>query len=368
MSTSFYWFAPVDGDAPMPGLPEPEYHSTNFEHLVHVVRTAEQAGFEGVLIPYSFRNGTYGAEAPYIDTWTAACALGVATTKIRMLAAVLTGTWNPWTLARAAATLDHFTNGRLDLNIITGGKDVLGITEPVDHDTRYDRTTEFMECIRGFWSNDRFTFKGEFYNYEDQDCLPKPLQQPEIPLFFSGQSPAARHVARTQGIHTQLLVGETPEAIGAYIRMVKAEAEEAGAPVKFRFGIRLQVILGDTDEEAWDIAQTMLSRFDRDIVLSRIAHAKNIDASSGKRFEGLDPFDAQSHMGGENLWLGLRLVRPGATHAIVGSPESVKRKLHAYMDQGIEVFVLSGYPNDAAAELFGRKVLSTFNREPVAAG
>jgi alkanesulfonate monooxygenase len=137
-----------------------------------------------------------------------------------------------------------------------------------------------------------------------------------------------------------------------------------------RFGVRLQVILGRTDDEAWGIAQSMLNSFDREIVQSRIEHMKEVDASSKHRFsamEGRDPFDVESHVLGLSLWAGLRLVRPGATHALVGSPESVKAALQRYVDAGVGIFVLSGYPNDEAAERFGRDVLSSFERQPVGA-
>src|SRR5205823_832906 len=117
-----------------------EHISTDLGHLKHVLLTAEAAGFEGALVPYSFRNYNFGGENPYIATWTAASALGVVTTKIRLLIAVLTGMWHPWLLARAATTLDHFTGGRIDLNIISGGKEEPGIGDPLAHDRRYDRT------------------------------------------------------------------------------------------------------------------------------------------------------------------------------------------------------------------------------------
>jgi alkanesulfonate monooxygenase len=372
VKTSFYWFAPVDGDARSPGSPTPDHPSTDFEHLKSALQTAERAGFEGALVPFSFRNQTYGVDiAPYIDTWTAAAALGAVTSKIRLLPAILTGVWNPWMMARSAATLDHLTGGRLDLNIITGGRNEPGVTDVVDHDTRYDRTAELIDCARGFWSERRFDYDGRFYQYTAQDCLPKPLQQPEIPLFFSGQSAAARQVARAKRIHTQLLVGDTPETIGSYIQLVKDEATAAGETLTMRFGVRLQVILGRTDNEAWGIAQSMLDSFDREIVQSRIEHMKDVDASSKSRFtalEGRDPFAVESHVLGPNLWAGLRLVRPGASHAIVGSPESVKATLRQYVDAGCGIFVLSGYPNDEAAERFGRDVLSSFERAPVGAG
>lgn len=377
MKTSFYWFAPVDGDARSPGSPTPDYPSTDFEHLKSAVQTAERAGFEGVLIPFSFRNQTYGVDvAPYIDTWTAAAALGAVTSKIRLLPAILTGIWNPWMMARAAATLDHLTGGRLDLNIITGGRNEPGVTDTVDHDTRYDRTAESIDCVRGFWSERRFDYDGRFYQYRSQDCLPKPLQQPEIPLFFSGQSPAARQVARSKRIHTHLVVGDTPAAVGSFVQLMRDEAAAGGETVSMRFGIRLQVILGRTDDEAWGIAQSMLDSFDREIVQSRIEHMKEVDASSKSRFtslEGRDPFAVESHILGPALWAGLRLVRPGATHALVGSPESVKATLREYVAAGLSIFVLSGYPNDEAAERFGRDVLSSFDnqaveRQPVGAG
>lgn len=360
MTPAFYWFVPVDGDSRFPGTPAPDAPSTDFAHVAASLQAAERAGFEGALIPFSFRNLTYGPDTPYIDTWTVAAALGAVTTRIRLLTAVLTGVWNPWMLARSAATLDHITGGRLDLNVITGGRDEPGVTIPVDHDTRYLRTAELIDCLRGFWSERRFSFEGQFFQYQDLDCLPKPVQQPEIPLFFSGQSPAARAVARSKGLHTQLLVGDAPDAIGRYIALVREEAAAAGYDLTMRFGVRLQVILGNTDDEAWASAQSMLDGFDPEIVKQRVAYLASLDASSNERLTRLNPFDAQTHVLGPNLWTGLGLVRPGASHALVGSPESVRARLQEYMDVGIGLFVLSGYPNGAAAERFGRQVMPLF--------
>lgn len=366
MSTAFYWFVPVDGDSQSPGTVTPDFPSTNFEHLKDVTLAAEAGGFEGLLIPFSFRNLTYGHTSPYVDTWTVASALGSVTSRIRLLPAILTGDlWNPWFIARAAATLDHLTGGRVDLNIITGARSEPGLGNPVvDHDTRYDRTAEFIDSLRGLWSQETFDYSGQFFQFESMDCLPKPVQKPEVPLFFSGQSPAARTVAIEKQVHTHLFGGDTPDAISERIQGFHDEANATGRECNIRFGVRFQVLCAGTDDEAWAAAQHMMDSFDPAIVAERASYLSSRDdvrnellTEVQRRIAEEELMNARSHSPHPNVWSGLRLVRPGASHALIGSPTTIASTIQEYVDAGVGLFILSGYPHDGMCERVARDVL-----------
>src|SRR5262245_48764457 len=150
---TFYWYVPIEGDSRFPGMYHPEHEATDLEHLKSVIQIAEWVGFDGALIPFNFRNNLYGANAPYVETWTTTAILAGLTSRIRLLPALLTGIYHPWVTARALATLDHFTGGRLDLNVISGSgvQAEAAVGDTLAHDERYDRTAEFIDCLRGLW-------------------------------------------------------------------------------------------------------------------------------------------------------------------------------------------------------------------------
>jgi alkanesulfonate monooxygenase len=139
---------------------------------------------------------------------------------------------------------------------------------------------------------------------------------------------------------------------------VRERAARNGRTVKF--GIRLHVIVRETDDEAWRAAESLISRLDDDTVVRAQAVFAKMDSEGQRRMAAL-------HAGGSkrtradleispNLWAGVGLVRGGAGTALVGDPGTVAARIQEYAELGLDTFVLSGYPHLEEAYRFAELV------------
>jgi alkanesulfonate monooxygenase len=250
-----------------------------------------------------------------------------------------------------ASTFDRLSGGRLLNNVVTGGDaaELEGDGLFVDHDTRYEITDEFLHIWRNLLSashtNEAIEFDGKHLQSKGGKVLYPPVQKPHPPLWFGGSSAAAHDIAATQ-IDTYLTWGEPPEAVRKKLDDIRARAQAQGREI--RFGIRLHVIVRETEEEAWAAADSLISHLDDETVARAQAAFAKMDSEGQRRM-------AQLHGGKRggretleiypNLWAGVGLVRGGAGTALVGNPEQVAARMKEYADLGIETFILSGYPH-----------------------
>ena len=157
---------------------------TYIDYLAEIARAAEISGFQGGLIP-SFPNTD--------EPWVISAFLARETKNFRFMIPFQPGFLNPVTAARMTASLQRATGGRALYNVITGGggPSQLWWGDPVKHDDRYGRTTEFLDVLKGIWAGGPFSYNGQFYQVEDAG-LPDPLSKEEYPeIYFSGSSDAA---------------------------------------------------------------------------------------------------------------------------------------------------------------------------------
>jgi alkanesulfonate monooxygenase len=250
-----------------------------------------------------------------------------------------------------AATFDRLSGGRLLINVVTGGDaaELEGDGVFVDHDTRYEITDEFLRIWRSLLTaahtNDSIDFIGKHLKSKGGKALYPSVQKPHPPLWFGGSSPAAHEMAG-EHIDTYLTWGEPPEAVAKKIADIRSRAEARGR--KIRFGIRLHVIVRETEDEAWAAADKLISRLDDETVARAQASFAKMDSEGQRRMAALHGGKRGSRQDLEvypNLWAGVGLVRGGAGTALVGSPEQVAARMKEYADLGIETFILSGYPH-----------------------
>jgi alkanesulfonate monooxygenase len=168
------------------------------------------------------------------------------------------------------------------------------------------------------------------------------LQQPHPPLYFGGSSAAAIDLAAEQ-VDVYLTWGEPPALVAEKIAQVRRKAEAAGR--QLQFGIRLHVIVRETNDRAWQAANDLIQYVDDEaIARSRKALAR-FDSEGQKRMLALNPGDRSKLEISPNLWAGVGLVRGGAGTALVGDAKTVAERLLEYADLGIDKFILSGYPH-----------------------
>ncbi len=374
MTIALHWYLPTHGDgrtlleagsaAQAEGLYRREDgdgpgRAATLSYLAQVARAAEQSGFDAALTP----TGTFCD-----DAWITTAALSSMVDRLRFLVAFRPGSLTPTLAAQQALTFQRHTNGRLLLNIVTGGDDdeQRRYGDGLDKDGRYARTDEFLTILRGIWAGESFTYKGSHLWVEDAVARGSG-EAPEI--YFGGSSDAAIRVAARHA-DVYLTWGDPPPALEAHVARVRSLAEAEGR--ELRFGVRLHTIARDTAEEAWRAADALIADADDDAVAAaqeRLAKSAAVGQRRMAQLHGGRRDRLEVH---PNLWAGIGLLRAGAGTALVGSHEQIADLMQEYHDIGITEFILSGYPHVEEAYAFGEGVRPILRRrglirEPVLA-
>ena len=342
------WFGALcDDDYEQLGVPKAELRSS-WEHCRSLVLEAERQGFDSVLLPSGYELG--------LDTTVMAAALAVVTTRIRLLTAVRMGENWPPQLARQIATLQHVTQGRVDINIISS--DLAG--EALASAPRYQRTLEIMAILEDLANGRASSHQGTFY---DLDVLsPRVAAGPRPAFYFGGLSEEARDVA-ARAADVYLMWPDTAPVVAETIADMQRRAAQYGR--ELRFGYRVHVIVRETEAEARRAADYLVAALDDEI--GRATRRRSLDATSvGVQRQGAlrDAASADGFVE-ENLWTGIGRARSGCGAALVGSSEQVRAKLQMYQGLGIEAFILSGYPHLEECRRFGELVLPFFEHGPL---
>lgn len=337
------WFAPIcNGDTDLLGH-MPDQYKSSWENTSRIVMKADSLGFRNILCPSSYQVGQ--------DTLPFVAALAPLTRQMNMLAAVRCGEVHPPMLARTLATIDHILQGRLTVNIISS--DLPG--EKLDSESRYQRSREVIEILKQAWTQDRINFKGTFYEIDLPTDPVKPYQQNGGPLlYFGGYSPAGVDLC-AEHCDVYLMWPATEEVLQQQMETMSQKAAAYGRKVDF--GLRVHVIVRETEEEARAWAQHLVSALDDDKgeeIRNRAQDAKSLGVSlqSGLRNEADDEGYAEPH-----LWTGIGRARSGCGAALVGKPDQIIEKIERYKAMGIRSFIFSGYPHLQECELFGKLVL-----------
>ena len=332
--SELFWFFPTSGDGRYLGTTWGARPVT-LGYLTQIATAIDGLGYDGALLPTG-----RGCE----DAWVAAATLVPATRRLRFLVAVRPGLMSPGLAARMTSTFDRLSGGRLLINVVTGGdpEELRGDGVHLGHDERYELTDEFLTVWRGLCRGERVDFKGGHLDVEGGRLMLRPIQDPHPPIYFGGSSPAAHRVAARHA-DVYLTWGEPPEDVAAKVSDVRARAEAEGRSV--RFGIRLHVIVRETEAEAWAAADDLIRHLDDRTVRAAQAVFARMDSQGQSRMAALQTGDRSKLVIAPNLWAGIGLVRGGAGTALVGSPEQVAERMREYASLGIGTFIFSGYPH-----------------------
>ncbi|MEI7377414.1 FMNH2-dependent alkanesulfonate monooxygenase [Dickeya chrysanthemi] len=334
MSLNIFWFLPTHGDGHYFGRGE-NARPVDHSYLQQVAQAADRLGFGGVLIPT-------GRSCE--DSWLVASSLISVTRRLRFLVALRPGIISPTLAARQAATLDRLSNGRALFNLVTGGDPEELAAEGLflDHQQRYEASAEFTRIWRRVLEGETVDYDGKHIQVKGAKLHYPPVQQPRPPLYFGGSSDAALDLAAEQ-VELYLTWGEPPTQVKEKLDRVRAKAAAQGRSV--RFGIRLHVIVRETNEEAWQAANRLISKLDDETIAEAQASLKRFDSVGQQRMAALHGGRRDKLEISPNLWAGIGLVRGGAGTALVGDPQTVAQRIQEYADLGIDTFVLSGYPH-----------------------
>ena len=341
------WFSALcSDDFQYLGVPDGTLRSS-WAHCSNIVKKAEAQGFRNILCPSSYQVGQ--------DTLSFVAGCAPITEKINLLAAVRCGEMQPIMLARTIATLDHMLEGRLTVNIISS--DFPG--EKANSAFRYQRSREVVEILKQAWTQDEINYQGQVYNFSSLTTDPaKPYQTGGPLLYFGGYSPAALELCG-QHCDVYLMWPEPKQQIAERMRAVNAVAERYERSLDY--GLRVHVIVRDTEQEAREYAQHLVSKLEDDA--GRAIRERALDSTSlgvAHQAKNRDLADMEGFVE-PHLWTGVGRARSGCGAAIVGSTDQVLSELESYQKMGIRAFILSGYPHMEECEHFGTRVMPQLN-------
>lgn len=349
------WFIPTHGDSRYLGT-SLGARTTSFEYFKQIAIAADSLGYEGVLLPT-------GRSCE--DSWVVAASLIDATKRLKFLVALRPGLVQPSQSARMAATLDRMSGGRLLVNLVTGGDsaELEGDGLFLPHSERYVQSTEFLtiwrELLTQSHDGEGYDFTGKHLSVKGGKVLYPPVNKPYPPVFFGGSSEEAHELAAQQ-LDTYLTWGEPPAAVADKVADIRQRAARYGRTLEF--GIRLHVIVRETEGEAWRAAGELVSHLDEKVVAAAQAKFAQMDSVGQRRMAELNKgkFNKANIREGlevsPNLWAGVGLVRGGAGTALVGNPQQVADRIKEYAALGLEYFILSGYPHLEEAHRFAELV------------
>ena len=344
----FGWFIPTIGDTSAFGDPGATM-KPSLDLFTDIAVAAEAAGFEYTLVP---------VQTMCYEAWVTCAMVAARTTRLKQLIAVRAGYMLPAQLAKMFTTFDKLTEGRVYANLIAGPG---GGEQAADglfyaHDERYEVMDETVTLMKRLWTEDEpVTHQGKHFQIENGIVRPRPYQRPHPPFYIGGTSPAAKDVGAKHA-DVYLFWGDRPENIVKQIDEGRSIAQGYGRDQSIKFGMRLQVVVRETEEEAWEAAEAIIEGAPK-ILTDAI---KNLWSESQANTRMKELGKAKDYRIDRHLWSGLTTIRTGAGVAIVGNPRQVADTLQEFIDIGCTEFCLSGYPHAAEAERFGKLVMPLF--------
>ena len=342
MGAEISWFAPIcDGDDRYLGERNRKYKSS-WENTSDILLTADDLGYRNILCPSSYQVGQ--------DTLPFVSAVSPLTKNINILAAIRCGEIHPPMLARTLSTIDHILKGRLTINIISSNLP----GEDMSSQDRYQRSREVIEILKQSWNKEEINFKGQFYNLKLPTNPVKPYQNGGPMLYFGGYSPSALDLC-AEHCDVYLMWPETEDNLKSLMENLSDKAAKFNREVDF--GLRVHVVVRETEEEAREYANSIISKLEIEKgteIRERALDSKSLGVSRQKKMRDLSKKDGYIE---PNLWTGIGKGRSGCGAAIVGNPDQIISKLNKYMKMGIRSFILSGYPHKQECKIFAKLVL-----------
>jgi len=312
-----------------------------FDYVKKVTQSAEKWGYDTTLIAELYLNDIKGPESDSLEAWSTAAALAAVTEKIEIMAAVRPGFHNPAVTAKMAANIDHISNGRFTLNVVSAwwegeAKQYGGIFTA--HDERYDRTEEFVDVLKGLWTEETFNYDGKFYKIENAKLSPKPVQKPNPILYAGGESERGKE-AIVNTCDAYVMHGGTVDEIGLKIADMKKRRDEARKSPFQSFGMAAYVICRDTEEEA----QQELERI--------------TDVKESKGYAGYNDFVSKSHLEQKVNLYDYSVSNRGLRPNLIGTPEQIAVRIREFEEVGVDLLLLQFSPQLEEMERFAKQVM-----------
>ncbi|MET4106582.1 LLM class flavin-dependent oxidoreductase [Hymenobacter sp. UYP22] len=320
---------------------EDENMRADWDYVKTLAQRSEDLGYDLSLIAELNLNDIKGEEAPSLDAWSTAAALAAVTKKIELMVAVRPTFHSPALLAKQAANIDHISNGRLSLNVVSSWWQDEATKYGVhfeQHDDRYARTAEWLHVVDNLWKQDHFTFEGKFYKVTDSILQPKPVSRPRPFLYAGGESEAAKNLIAAQ-CDGYVMHGDDPQAIGRRIQDLSERREKLGLP-RMKFGVAAYSIVRNTEAEVKK-------------ELERITNVQGSAAGYKNYQQWLAGTQLEKQVSLQDYSVSNRGLRSGLT----GTPQQVADRIGAFEDVGVDLFLLQCSPQLEEMERFSEAVI-----------
>ncbi|MFB1081971.1 LLM class flavin-dependent oxidoreductase [Jeotgalibacillus sp. JSM ZJ347] len=320
---------------------EDENMPPTFDYAKKVIQSAEMWGYDTTLIAELYLNDIKGPERDSIEAWSTAAALAAVTEKIEIMTAIRPGFHNPAVAAKMASNIDHISNGRFTLNVVSAwwaeeAKQYGGAF--TEHDERYERTDEFLTILKGLWTEDTFSFKGKYYDIENTKLEPKPIQRPNPILYAGGESPRGKQ-SIVEHCDSYVMHGGTVEEIETKINDMKSRRAEAGKDPFGSFGMAAFIICRDTEEEV-------------QAELERITDVKDVSG-----YAGYNDFVSKSQLEQQVKLMDYSVSNRGLRPNLIGTPEQIADRIIEFENAGLDLLLLQFSPQLEEMKRFSEKVM-----------
>ncbi|WP_077623593.1 LLM class flavin-dependent oxidoreductase [Sediminibacillus massiliensis] len=326
---------------------ENENMPPTFDYAKKVIQSAEEWGYDTTLIAELYLNDIKGTDRDSLEAWSTAAGLAAVTDKIEIMTAVRPGFHNPAVAAKMASNIDHISNGRFTLNVVSAwweeeARQYGGAFTA--HDERYDRTEEFLDVLKGMWHEDTFSYKGKYYDVQNAKLEPKPVQKPNPILYAGGESPRGKQ-AIVENCDAYVMHGGTIEEIASKIAEMKVLREEKGKEPFQSFGMAAYIICRDTEEEALE-------------EWKRITDVKDTGG-----YAGYQDFVSKSQLEQQVKLNDYSVSNRGLRPNLIGTPEQIAERIVAYEDAGLDLLLLQFSPQLEEMERFSKQVMPVVEKK-----
>jgi FMNH2-dependent dimethyl sulfone monooxygenase len=317
----------------------------SWDYTRRLAQASERWGYSLSLIAELNLNDIKGVEQPALDAWSTAAALAAVTESLELMVAVRPNFHHPALFAKAAANIDRIAGGRLALNVVSSwwADEAKQYGLQFDqHDDRYARTSEWLRVVEGLWTEDRFSFDGDFYKLQDAICSPKPAGRPVV--YAGGESDLAKAMIAAQ-CDAYVMHGDPAAAIAPKIADMVARREALGKSA-MQYGMAAYAIVRDSEGEA-----------KRE--LERITEVAELPAGYANFDQWLSGTQLERELKVQEYSVSNRGLRPN----LVGTPEQLRERIEEYEAAGLDLLLLQMSPQAEEMERFATQVMRTVPAE-----
>ena len=320
---------------------EDEHMEASWQYVSKLARRSEQIGYDLSLIAELNLNDIKGVDAPSLDAWSTAAALAAVTHRLELMVAVRPTFHSPALFAKQAANIDHISQGRLALNVVSSWWEQEARMYGVNferHDDRYGRTAEWLEVVSGGWSNSSYSHAGKYYRTEDTVLEPKPVRRPRPPIYAGGESEAAKNLI-AQKCDAYVMHGDTPERVAARIDDMRERRQKAGLN-PMQFGVAAYAFTRDSELQVQQ-------------ELQRITDVKQNAKGYANYQQWLQGTQLEQQMSIQEYSVSNRGLRSG----LVGTPGQLQEQIGRFEEAGVDLLLLQFSPQLEEMEQFSQRVI-----------